>query len=73
MREVETCLEQKRGDDTVAVIPGECVSEVQSFEPEQRGLIADVMLDCAGVYLAASTPNLAIRGLGLSGTMPRAD
>ena len=29
--------------------------------PEPRGLIADVVLDGAGLYLAASTPNLAIR------------
>jgi len=28
--------------------------------PEQLGLIADVVLDGAGLYLAASTPNLAI-------------
>jgi len=32
MREVDPCLEQKRGDDTVAVIPGKRVSEVQSFD-----------------------------------------
>ena len=32
MREVDPCLEQKRGDDTVAVVPGERVSEVQSFD-----------------------------------------
>src|SRR6202521_4465677 len=29
--------------------------------PEQLGLIADIVLDGAGLYLAASTPNLAIR------------
>src|SRR6266567_2265885 len=29
--------------------------------PEQLGLIADIVLDRAGIYLAASTPNLAIR------------
>ena len=29
--------------------------------PAPRGLIADIVLDGAGVYLAASTPNLAIR------------
>jgi hypothetical protein len=29
--------------------------------PELRGLVADVVLDGDGVYLAASTPNLAIR------------
>jgi len=30
-------------------------------QPEPRGLIADVVLDGAGLYLAASTPNLALR------------
>src|SRR5712692_6632488 len=29
--------------------------------PEQLGLIADIVLDGAGLYLAAATPNLAIR------------
>ena len=29
--------------------------------PHPRGLIADVVLDGAGVYLAAATPNLTIR------------
>src|SRR4030081_1479430 len=29
--------------------------------PEQLGLIADIVLDGAGLYLAASTPNLAFR------------
>jgi hypothetical protein len=29
--------------------------------PEPRGLIADIVLDGAGLYLAATTPNLAIR------------
>ena len=29
--------------------------------PEPHGLIADVVLDAAGLYLAASTPNLAVR------------
>src|SRR2546430_13093036 len=32
-----------------------------SGPPKQLGLIADIVLDGAGLYLAASTPNLAIR------------
>jgi hypothetical protein len=32
MRETDPCLEQKRGDDTVAVIPGKRVREGKSFD-----------------------------------------
>jgi hypothetical protein len=42
LREVDSCLEQKRGDDTVAVVPGQRVDEAKSFDLDsgcpERGL-----------------------------------
>lgn len=38
--------------------------------PDPRGLIADIVLDGAGVYVAASTPNIALRVRLASASVP---